>query len=106
MTIDIPGPSSEWLKEAVFGNYAERPRAGALDRLRVWSYTDAQSYAPGDTVRLHSCTNATTYDLRVIRDSLAQETVLSRDGLPGSCCAKATPPGSISAWRRPSCSCR
>jgi hypothetical protein len=79
----IAQPSAEWLKQAVFGNYAERPRADALDRLRVWSYTDAQSYAPGDKVRLYSCTNAATYDLCVIRDGLQQDTVLERQGLPG-----------------------
>jgi hypothetical protein len=83
MTVDTQQPSPEWLREAVFGNYAERPSAGALDRPRIWSYTDAQSYAPGDKVMLHSCTNAATFDLLVIRDGLAQETVLRREGLPG-----------------------
>src|SRR5262249_39948909 len=83
MTADANHPSPEWLRKAVFGNYAERPRADALDRPRIWSYTDAQSYAPGDKVRLHSCTNAATYDLLVIRDALVRETVLSREGLPG-----------------------
>jgi hypothetical protein len=83
MTIDTPPPSAEWLKQAVLGNYAERPRADALDRLRVWSYTDAQSYAPGDKVKLHSCTNARSYDLLVMRDGVAQETVLELNGLPG-----------------------
>ena len=83
MTVDTHHPSPEWLKEAVFGNYAERPRADALERLRIWSYTDAQSYAPGDKVKLHSCTNAEVYDLLVIRDGLEQETVLELKGLPG-----------------------
>ena len=83
MAVDTERPSPEWLKQAVFGNYAERPRADALERPRIWSYTDAQSYAPGDLVRLHSCTNAATYDLAIIRDGLAQETVLERKGLPG-----------------------
>src|SRR6478752_1008075 len=83
MTADTKHTSPEWLRQAVFGNYAERPRSDTLDRLRVWSYTDAQSYAPGDRVMLHSCTNAAAYDLLVIRDSLSQETVLRREGLPG-----------------------
>ncbi len=83
MTGDNRQPSPDWLKEAVFGNYAERPSADALERARIWSYTDAQSYAPGDKARLHSCTNAATYDLIVIRDGLAQEIVLRREGLPG-----------------------
>src|SRR4029079_4740894 len=83
MTVGTPKPSPEWFNEAVFGNYAERPRADALDRPRIWSYTDAQSYAPGDKAMLHSCTNAAAYDLLVIRDGLDQVTVLRREGLPG-----------------------
>ncbi|MGE0008953.1 MAG: N,N-dimethylformamidase beta subunit family domain-containing protein [Parvibaculaceae bacterium] len=83
MTASTPAPSPAWLRQAVFGNYAERPRADALDRLRVWSYTDAQSYAPGGKVRLHGCTNAPAYDLSVIRDGLVQETVLELKDLPG-----------------------
>lgn len=75
--------SAEWRTQAVFGNYAERPRADALEGLRIWSYTDAQSYSPGDNVRLHSCTNATSYDLLVMRDGLRQETVLVKRALPG-----------------------
>jgi hypothetical protein len=75
-------PSSEWLMQAVLGNYAERPQKGFAG-YRIWSYTDAQSYAPGDKVKLHSSTNAATYDLLIIRDGLTQETVLERNGLPG-----------------------
>ncbi len=76
-------PSDEWLAEAVLGNYAERPSVESLDRLRIWSYCDAQSYAPGDKARLHVCTNAKSYDLLVIRDGLKPETVIERRGLPG-----------------------
>lgn len=82
MTADPREPSAEWLAQAVLGNYAERPHA-ELGGYRIWSYTDAQSYAPGSTVRLHSCTNASTYDLLVIRDGLTRETVLERTGLQG-----------------------
>ncbi|WP_119389258.1 N,N-dimethylformamidase beta subunit family domain-containing protein [Taklimakanibacter lacteus] len=81
--VDVRQPSDEWLAQAVLGNYAERPRAENLERLRIWSYCDAQSYAPGETVRIHTCTNARTYSLHVIRDGLAQEMVLERKGLPG-----------------------
>ena len=52
MTADPVRPTAEWLAQAVLGNYAERPRADALTRHRVWSYTDAQSYLPGDRVKL------------------------------------------------------
>ena len=83
MTADPVRPTAEWLAQAVLGNYAERPRADALTRHRVWSYTDAQSYLPGDRVKLHACTNAPSYDLHVIRDGVRQEMVLQRKGLPG-----------------------
>ena len=76
-------PTEEWLARAVLGNYAERPRAESLGRLRIWSYCDAQSYAPGDKVSLHVSTNARTYNLLVIRDGLAQEMVFEQKGLPG-----------------------
>jgi hypothetical protein len=75
-------PSPEWLAQAVLGNYAERPQKGFAGH-RIWSYTDAQSYAPGDEVKLHSSTNAGAYDLLVIRDGLTQETVLELKGLQG-----------------------
>lgn len=76
-------PSDEWLAQAVLGNYAERPQAEPLTRPRIWSYTDRQSYGPGDKVSLHSCTNAAAYDLVVLRDGLSQQTVLERSALPG-----------------------
>jgi hypothetical protein len=82
VTADSQHPSPDWLAQAVLGNYAERPQRGFAGH-RIWSYTDAQSYAPGDEVRLHSCTNAATYDVIVIRDGLEQETVLELKGLPG-----------------------
>lgn len=82
MAVDPHQPSSEWLAQAVLGNYAERPQKGFAG-YRIWSYTDAQSYAPGDEVKLHSSTNAGTYDLLVIRDGLVQETVLELKGLVG-----------------------
>jgi hypothetical protein len=83
MTVDPQRPTAEWLAQAVFGNYAERPRADALTSPRIWSYTDAQSYSPGDRAKLHACTNAARFDLQIIRDGLRQETVLERKGLPG-----------------------
>lgn len=83
MTVETTQPSEEWLARAVLGNYAERPDANALTGSRIWSYTDALSYAPGEPVRLHSCTNAKSYDLIILRDGLRLETVLERRGLPG-----------------------
>jgi hypothetical protein len=75
-------PSPEWLAQAVFGNYAERPQRGFAG-YRIWSYADALSYAPGDTVKLHVCTNARQFDLLIVRDGLKQEIVLERSGVPG-----------------------
>lgn len=83
MTSDSSPASEEWRAQAVLGNYAERPQAGPLTSLRIWSYTDALSYAPRERVQLHSCTNAQTYDLIVLRDGLEQEKVLECRGLPG-----------------------
>lgn len=49
----------------------------------VHTYTDAISYAPGDTVTFHSSTHATTWQLEIVRDGLAPVTVFHRDDLPG-----------------------
>ncbi|UHD18619.1 N,N-dimethylformamidase beta subunit family domain-containing protein [Thiocapsa bogorovii] len=52
-------------------------------KLEVWGYTDATSYAPGDTVNLHVSTTADRYDLTVTRDGAAEEVVLEEKGLAG-----------------------
>ena len=47
-----------WRREAVLGNYAERPLPTPPPVVRIWSYADRLSYAPGDILRLSVCTNA------------------------------------------------
>jgi hypothetical protein len=72
-----------WRREAVFGNYAERAFHAPPPGIRIWSYCDQLSYAPGETLRLSVCTNAPHYGVEIIRDGLAPVTVFRRDGLPG-----------------------
>ncbi|WP_421692696.1 N,N-dimethylformamidase beta subunit family domain-containing protein [Aestuariivirga sp.] len=72
-----------WVREAVLGNYAERPLHAPPLGLRIWSYSDRLSYAPGELVRVSVCTNAKSYALEVIHDGLTPHTVFARDGLPG-----------------------
>jgi hypothetical protein len=52
-------------------------------KIEVWGHTDATSYAPGDTVKLHVTTTAPTFDVTVIRDGGTAETVLEQTGIPG-----------------------
>ena len=64
----------------------EAPR-GDPDWHEVYVYTDAISYAPGETVRFHGSTNAAEWRIEVVRDGLHPATVHREDGLPG----RATP---------------
>lgn len=72
-----------WRREAVLGNYAERPFRAPPAIPRIWSYCDRLSYAPGETVQVSVCTNAPAYDVEVIRDGLKPVTVFARSGLRG-----------------------
>jgi len=72
-----------WRREAVLGNYAERPHHIPPQHLRVWSYTDELSYAPGGVVQAHLCTNARSYDVQVIRDGIRPHVMYSRPGREG-----------------------
>jgi hypothetical protein len=49
----------------------------------VHTYTDAMSYAPGETVSFHSSTHARDWTLEVVLDGLKPQRVLHREGLPG-----------------------
>ncbi len=51
--------------------------------LEIWGYTDAMSYAPGDSVDLRVSTTADTWDFEVGRDGQTYDVVLTVDGLPG-----------------------
>lgn len=54
------------------------------NELEVWCYTDKLSYAPGETVRFHVNTTADRYDLAIILDGAAPETLHCAKGLPGA----------------------
>ncbi len=73
-----------WRREAVLGNYAERPFHAPPATTRIWSYADRLSYAPGDVLRLSVCTNAARYAVEIIRDGIDPKTVVRLDGLEGS----------------------
>ena len=64
-------------REAVFGHRFERPGM-AEGRGEIWVYTDALSYFPGATVRLHVNTTAARYRFIVVRDGGAAQTVLEQ----------------------------
>ena len=73
-----------WRREAVLGNYAERPFPAPPVAIRIWSYADRLSLAPGEILRLHVCTNAARYGVEIIRDGIAPETVHARHALAGT----------------------
>lgn len=54
-----------------------------ITQLEVWGYTDATSYAAGDTVNLHISTTAKTYALSITRDGATEDIVLEEAELPG-----------------------
>jgi hypothetical protein len=72
-----------WRREAVFGNYAERPFHAPPAAVRIWSYADSLSCAPGGVLRLSVCTNAARYAVEIIRDGIQPQTVFARQGLEG-----------------------
>lgn len=78
-----PDRDDAWRREAVLGNYAERALSAPLQTIRIWSYADQLSYAPGDTLRLHTSTNAKRYGIEVIRDGAEPKPVFRRDGIEG-----------------------
>ena len=66
MTNSFPdfGLTPEQRREAVFGHRYEHPGMYGA-RGEIWCYTDAFSYPPGRTVRLHvssSCRSLPAYD--------------------------------------------
>ncbi|HLY56803.1 MAG TPA: N,N-dimethylformamidase beta subunit family domain-containing protein [Stellaceae bacterium] len=68
---------------AVFTNYAERPpQAGGNPG--IWCYTDRLSYAAGETVVVHACTTARSFDAVLLRDGAAPREVLRRTALAGA----------------------
>ena len=70
-----PGPYDDG--DAVTGHYYE---AASSDRSRpqVWAYTNALSYAPGDTLVLHATSTAAEVRVQIARDGLTPRLVLDR----------------------------
>jgi len=66
--------------------FKDRPWAEVPDpdRLQVWCYPDAPSYAPGDRVGIQVSTTAATYDLHICRDGATWQEVARFTDLPGS----------------------
>jgi hypothetical protein len=83
MTGMIDERDDAWRREAVLGNYAERALRSPPREIRIWSYADALSRAPGETLRISVCTNAKRYTLEIIRDGLEPRSVFRRDNLEG-----------------------
>jgi len=61
--------------DPVTGHYYEMASADPT-RPQVWGYTDALSYAPGDSLTLHAICSAPTAHLAIARDGLTPRTVL------------------------------
>lgn len=72
-----------WRREAVLGLYAERPFSELPPVIRIWTYADQLSHAAGETLRLHTSTNAKRYSVEIIRDGANPKSVFRRDGLAG-----------------------
>jgi len=79
MTTDFPdfGLTVEQRREAVFGHRYDYPGMDG-SRGEMWCYTDAFSYPPGSTVRLHVSSSADRYRLTVLRDGATPTPVLER----------------------------
>ncbi|WP_395660808.1 N,N-dimethylformamidase beta subunit family domain-containing protein [Aestuariivirga sp.] len=73
-----------WRREAVLGNYAERPLPTPPPVVRIWSYADRLSYAPGDILRLSVCTNAARHAVEIVHDGVSPRTVFRTEDLPGA----------------------
>ena len=74
---------------SVYENFYERPAADTSE-LGAWCYTDRLSYAPGETLNIHTCTTSDRYDLTIYRDGATRTDVLSESGVKG--CFYDTPP--------------
>ena len=53
------------------------------DFLEIYGYCDQQSYATGETVKLHITTTAPTFDIEIYRDGAKLETVYKQSGVKG-----------------------
>jgi len=71
----VTGPQDDG--DPVTGHYYETA-ANDPSRPQVWGYTDAVSYAPGDTLTLHAMGSAPTARLTIARDGLTPQTVVDQ----------------------------
>src|ERR1700744_6301099 len=67
---------------AVIENFHEVPPTDR-SQFGAWCYTDRLSYAGGATIRIHTCTTAARYDLRLYRDGVEETEVFRQEGLAG-----------------------
>ncbi len=67
---------------AVIENFHEVPPADR-SQFGAWCYADRLSYAAGETIRIHTCTTAERYDLRLYRDGVEVQEVFCQAGLAG-----------------------
>ncbi len=51
---------------------------------QLWAYCDELSYAPGETVRVHLSTTASTVNLKIWRDGATAQTLYSNDAVRGA----------------------
>lgn len=72
---------AQW-PSAVFENFHELPLRDR-SHLGAWCYTDRLSYQPGDTIRIHTCTTGTRYDLRIYRDGPQEIEVFAKRDIAG-----------------------
>ena len=73
-----------WRRAAVLGNYAERPLRTPPSVVRIWSYADRLSYAPGEVLGLSVCTNAARHAVEIVHDGISPRTVFRREGIAGA----------------------
>ncbi len=65
---------------AVHSNYYEFP-GRAPDE--IWCYCDRPCYSPGDTLRLHVSTTATTFAVEITLDAHESRSLFTREGIAG-----------------------
>ena len=75
-----PSPRTRRRPRHILENYYIGP-ARDPDVLEIWAYTDAVSYAPGDSIALHVSTNASRYDVEIGRDGAGYTVVRRWTGL-------------------------
>ncbi|MBN9221321.1 MAG: hypothetical protein J0I79_25535 [Mesorhizobium sp.] len=79
----VQSPAMDWRREAVQGNYAERPPSDPEGPTRIWLYADRISYRPGDPIRISVNTNAQLYSLEIYRDGAVRELVFHSEDIAG-----------------------